>query len=134
MQADSPVLLSAPVRQKHKFRANFAVFFFFIVRYSTDVWGRSLSPEEQQVSEAFKEPPHVCDVEVDVVREVGANVGVSAHQGAVEGGPADADHHGDQAEQQQDQAGISTDLVYKQDVDKRAVRGLCSSRPSWNVH
>lgn len=65
------------------------------------------------MSEAFKEPPYVCDVEVDVVREVGADVGVTAHQGAVEGGPAYADHHGDQTEQQQDQAGISTDLVCK---------------------
>lgn len=78
----------------------------------------SLSPEGQQVSEALEEPPHVRDVEVDVVREVGANVGVRAHQGAVEGGPADADHHGDQTEQQQDEAGISADLICERDVDK----------------
>lgn len=49
--------------------------------------------------EPFKEPPHVHDIEVDVVSEVGANVGVSVHQGAVESGPAYADHHGDQTQQ-----------------------------------
>lgn len=67
------------------------------------------------MSEAFKEPADVRDVEVDVVREVGANVGVSAHQGAVQGGPADTDHHGDQTEQQQDQARVSGHLIYKSD-------------------
>lgn len=80
------------------------------------VWNageRGLSPEGQPASEPFEEPPYVCDVEVDVVSEVGANVGVSVHQGAVEGSPAYADHHGNQTQQQQDQAGISTDLVYK---------------------
>ncbi|KAA8583305.1 hypothetical protein FQN60_015851 [Etheostoma spectabile] len=71
-----------------------------------------LSPEGQPVSEPFKEPPYAQDVEVDVVSEVGANVGVGAHQGAVEGGPAYADHHGNQTQQQQDQAGIPTYLIY----------------------
>lgn len=65
------------------------------------------------MSKPFKEPAYVRDVEVDVVSEVGANVGVRVHQGAVEGGPAYADHHGNQTQQQQDQAGISTYLIYK---------------------
>lgn len=63
------------------------------------------------MGEPFKEPPHVHDVEVDVVSEVGANVGVTVRQRAVEGRPADADHHGNQTQQQQDQAGISTHLL-----------------------
>lgn len=63
------------------------------------------------MSEPFEEPPNVHDIEVDVVSEVGANVGVSVHQGAVESGPAYADHHGDQTQQQQDQAGVSTYLI-----------------------
>lgn len=65
------------------------------------------------MSEAFEEPPHARNVEVDVVCEVGADVGVSAHKGAVEGGPAYADHHGDETQQQQDQAGISANLIYE---------------------
>lgn len=65
------------------------------------------------MSEPFKEPPYVHHVEVDVVSEVGANVGVSVHQGAVESGPAYADHHSNQAQQQEDQAGISTYLIYE---------------------
>lgn len=60
-----------------------------------------------------KEPPHVHDVEIDVVSEVGANVRISVHQGAVQSGPTYADHHGNQAQQQEDQAGISTHLIYK---------------------
>lgn len=70
------------------------------------------------MSEPLKEPPHGRDVEVDVVSEVGANVGVRVHQGAVEGGPANADHHGNQTEQQQDQAGVSTNLICKYELDK----------------
>lgn len=64
--------------------------------------------------EAFQELPHICEVEVGVVREVGADVGVAAHQGAVEGSAAYADHHGDETQQEQDQAGISSSLFYKQ--------------------
>lgn len=67
------------------------------------------------MSKPFKEPPYVCDVEVNVVTEVSANVGVSVHQGAVQGGSTYADHHGNQTEQQQDQAGISTYVIYKKD-------------------
>lgn len=63
------------------------------------------------MSEPFKEPPYVHDVEVDVLSEVGANGGVGVHQGAVESGPAYADHHSNQAQQQEDQAGVSTHLI-----------------------
>lgn len=63
------------------------------------------------MGEAFKEPPHAHDVEVCVVGEVGADVGVSVHQRAVEGRPAYADHHGNQTQQQQDEAGIPAHVV-----------------------
>ncbi len=44
---------------------------------------------------------------------ISQNIGVGVHQGAVEGDPTYADHHGDQTQQQQDQTGISTYLIYK---------------------
>ena len=43
--------------------------------------------------------------------EVSANAGVASHQRAVEGGPTDANHHGDQAQQQEDEAGVAPDLI-----------------------
>lgn len=82
----------------------------------TAVVYKGLSPEGQPASEPFEEPPHVHDVEVHVVSEVGANVGVSVHQRAVEGGPAYADHHGNQTQQQKDQAGISAYLICKKEM------------------
>lgn len=72
---------------------------------------RSLHRQGQPASEASQEASYVCNVEVDVVREVSANAGVAAHQHAVEGGPANANHHGDEAQQQQDEAGIAADLL-----------------------
>lgn len=80
-------------------------------------WQR-LSPEGQPASEPFQEPPYVCDVEFDVVSEVSANVGVSVHQGAVQGGPTDANHHGNHTQQEQDQAGVSTHLICKREEDE----------------
>lgn len=66
----------------------------------------SLISEGQPVSELFEKPPHIRQVEVYVVGEVDANVGVSVHQSAVESSPSQADHHGDQTQQQQDQARV----------------------------
>lgn len=63
------------------------------------------------MSKTSEETPHVRHVEVDVASEVGANVGRRVHQGAVERGPAYADHHGNQTQQDQDQAGVSAHLV-----------------------
>lgn len=68
------------------------------------------------MAEPNEEPPYVHDVEVDVVGEVGANVRVRTHQGAVQSGPTYADHHSNQAQQQEDQAGISTHLIYKRET------------------
>lgn len=50
--------------------------------------------------EPVEETPQVDNVEVDVFREVGANVGVCVHQGAVQSGSSDADHHSDRTQQQ----------------------------------
>lgn len=72
---------------------------------------QSLRRQGQPASEAGQEPSYAGDVEVDVVREVGANAGVAPHQGAAEGGPANANHHGDEAQQQQDEAGIAADFI-----------------------
>lgn len=66
------------------------------------------------MSQPVKEPADFHHVEVDVESEVGADVGVGAHQGAVESRPHDADHHGDGAQQQQDQAGVPTRLVCRE--------------------
>jgi len=84
-------------------------------------WNGVLRPEGQPAGEPFQEPPRVGDVEVDVVSEVGANVGVSVHQRAEEGRAADADHHGNQAQQQQDQAGVSARLIWGGESDRRHV-------------
>lgn len=78
-----------------------------------DATGKGLSPEGQPVCEPFKEPPHVQDIEVHIVSKVGADIGVGVHQGAVECSPSNADHHSNQAQQQQNQAGITTHLIYK---------------------
>lgn len=63
---------------------------------------RVLSPKGQPAPEPFNEPPHVHDIEVDIVSEIGADVGVSVQQGAVERSPTYTDHHSNQAQQQQD--------------------------------
>lgn len=60
---------------------------------------KGLGPEGQPVPEPFKEPPYIHNVEIDVVSEVGANVRVRVHQGAVESGPAYANHYGNQTQQ-----------------------------------
>lgn len=72
-----------------------------------------LSPKGQPAAEPFHEPPHVHDIKVDIVSEVGADVGVSVQQGAVERSPAHTDHHSNEAQQQQDQAGVSAHLICK---------------------
>jgi len=72
-----------------------------------------LSPKWQPVSEPLNKPSYICDVEVHIVSEVGADVGVSVHHRAVERSPTYADNHRDQTQQQQDKAGISTHLIYK---------------------
>lgn len=77
----------------------------------------ALGPKGQPVPEPFEEPPDGHHVEVNVLSEVGANVRVRVHQGAVEGGPAYADHHGNQTQQQQDQARISTHLVCEEECN-----------------
>lgn len=74
---------------------------------------RVLSPKGQPAAEPFHEPPHVHDIKVDIVSEVGADVGVSVQQGAVERSPAHTDHHSNEAQQQQDQAGVSAHLICK---------------------
>ena len=63
------------------------------------------------MSEPLKESPDVCGVKVDVVSEVGADVGVRVHHGAVQRRPAYADHHGDQTQQQQDKTRIASYLI-----------------------
>lgn len=54
---------------------------------------RVLSPKGQPAPEPFNEPPHVHDIKVDIVSEIGADVGVSVQQGAVERSPTHTDHH-----------------------------------------
>lgn len=63
------------------------------------------------MSEFVYEAPYVDNVEVYVMREVSADVGVGVHQGAVQRCPAHADHHGNQAQQQQDQTWVSAHLI-----------------------
>ena len=70
-----------------------------------------LSLEGTPLPEPSIKPTYVCDVEVDVVTEVDANVGVIVYQGTVDGSPTDADHHSKQTQQQEDQAGISKYLI-----------------------
>lgn len=72
-----------------------------------------LSPKGQPAPEPFNQPPHVHDIKVDIVSEVGADVGVSVQQGAVERSPTYTDHHSNEAQQQQDQAGVSAHLICK---------------------
>lgn len=74
---------------------------------------RVLSPKGQPAPEPFNEPPHVHDIKVDIVSEIGADVGVSVQQGAVERSPTHTDHHSNEAQQQQDQAGVSAHLICK---------------------
>lgn len=78
-----------------------------------------LSPDRQPVSEPFEEPTNIWDVEVDVVGEVRADVGVRPHQGAVECSPSNTDHHRHQTQQQQDETRVSSHLVYKEDMNQR---------------
>lgn len=47
---------------------------------------------------------HLAHVEVRVPGEVLTDGRVSVAQGTVEGGPSDADHHGDKAQQEEKQA------------------------------
>lgn len=68
-------------------------------------------PEGQPAPDPFKELLHIWDVEVNVVGEVCADVGVSAQQGAVEGSPPNADHHREQTKQQQNKEGVSTHII-----------------------
>lgn len=82
----------------------------------------ALSLQGEPLSKAFQETPRVRDVEVDVLSEVGADVGVSVHQSAVERSPAYADHHGDQTQQQQDETGVSSDVIYEENTKVRDQR------------
>lgn len=47
---------------------------------------------------------HLAHIEVRVTGEVLTDGRVSVAQGTVEGGPSDADHHGDKAQQEEKQA------------------------------
>ena len=80
-----------------------------------------LSLKGQQVFQLVKDPLHVYDVEVDVVWEVCAYAGVGVHQGAVQGRAADADHHGNRTQQQQDQTRVSTRLICKQEETEKSM-------------
>lgn len=59
----------------------------------------------------------LCEVEVSVTGEVGADSGLGVAQGTVEGGASQADHHGDQAKQEEEQAGVSAHLVCRREEE-----------------
>lgn len=71
-----------------------------------------LSPEGQQVSQPSQEFPHVSHV---VVKQLGK---VVVHQGAVESSATDADHHGGQAHEQQDEAGVPAHHIWRRRSDR----------------
>lgn len=67
------------------------------------------------MSELIHSTMQLCEVEVRVPRKVGADGGVGVAQSTVEGSASQADHHGDQAEQEEEQARVSAHLVWRRE-------------------
>lgn len=61
--------------------------------------------------ELVHSPLHPSDVEVHVMRKVCAHTGLGVAEGAVERSPAHTDHHGSQAQQEEEQPGVPAYLI-----------------------
>ncbi len=65
----------------------------------------------QPVFELIHAPLHPSDVEVHVMGKVCAHTGLGISKSAVERSPAHTDHHGSQAQQEEEQPGVSAHLI-----------------------
>ena len=78
-----------------------------------------LRPGSQPVLQVGDAALHLAHVEVSVAGEVLADGRVGVAQGAVEGGPPDAYHHGHEAKQEKEQARVSSSDLWRTSKKKK---------------
>lgn len=75
--------------------------------------------------ELVHSPLHPSDVEVHVMRKVCAHTGLGVSEGAVESCPAHADHHGSQAQQEEEQPGVPAYLICMSNINIESEHDQC---------